>query len=272
MSQASVPMPDLRIVPTSMVFAHEDHDIQRSMPLIERMRSESVMINPPLVAPMDDGQFVVLDGANRAFVFAALGFPHILVQVASYHSGQVELATWHHVLCDWDADALVNVLQHLPETHMSKHAHDGPPAAEFILRDERTFALWTAEHTLEARNRTLRELVGAYVHACTLQRTSEDDAEANWRMHPAACAMVRFRPYTPDDILESAEQNWLLPPGVSRHIVHGRAIRVNYPLAILRDERTPPAEKNLALEAWMRDKIAHRQVRYYAEATYQFDE
>lgn len=265
-------MPDLRIVPTSAIFAHEDHDNQRSKPLIERMRSESVMINPPLVASLGDDQFVVLDGANRAFVFGELGFPHILVQVANYHSGQVELATWHHVLCDWHDDALLDVIHHLPEAHMSKQPHDGPPAAEFILRDGRTFALWTTEHTLEARNRVLRRLVGEYVRACTLQRTSEDDAEANWRLHPTANALIRFRPYTPEDILESAEQNWLLPPGVSRHIVNGRAIRVNYPLERLRDADTALADKNHALEAWMQSKIAQRQVRYYAEATYQFDE
>ncbi len=60
------------------------------------------MINPPLVAPMDDGdQYVILDGANRVYAFSELDYPHILVQVASYDSGLVELSNWQHVVAGW---------------------------------------------------------------------------------------------------------------------------------------------------------------------------
>jgi hypothetical protein len=31
-------------------------------------------------------------------------------------------------------------------------------------------------------------------------------------------------------------------------------------------------DKNEALQSWVQQKLANRQVRYYAEATYQFDE
>ena len=105
--QIDAPQPDLRIVPTKTLHPHEDHDFQRSEPLIERLASETVVINPPIVAPMGDDQFLVLDGANRFHALSHLGYPHILVQVAPYESGYVELKTWRHVVCDWQPEALM---------------------------------------------------------------------------------------------------------------------------------------------------------------------
>ena len=91
-------------------------------------------------------------------------------------------------------------------------------------------------------------------------------------MFPDANAVVHFPPYLPADIIEAAQHDAFLPPGISRHIVHGRAIRVNYPLDALRDPNTSLEQKNDDLLRWMQNKLANRQVRYYAEATYQFDE
>lgn len=62
------------------------------------------------------------------------------------------------------------------------------------------------------------------------------------------------------------------PPGISRHIIHGRALLVNYPIDALKDTTTTLQEKNDALFAWIQMRLAHRKIRYYAETTYQFDE
>ncbi|MFN8531878.1 MAG: hypothetical protein U0670_25005, partial [Anaerolineae bacterium] len=88
----SAPPPNLRIVPTERLHPHEEHDTQRLLPLIDRLKHETVMINPPIVAPMDaDGEdYVVLDGANRTSAFSELGFPHVLVQIAPYGSDYVQ--------------------------------------------------------------------------------------------------------------------------------------------------------------------------------------
>jgi hypothetical protein len=104
-----------------------------------------------------------------------------------------------------------------------------------------------------------------------LHRTA-DGPPLVWSHFPGAAAFVQFLPFSSGDIREAALHNALLPPGVSRHIVYGRAVRVNYPIALLRDPSRTLAEKNEALAAWVQQKLANRQVRYYAEPTYQFDE
>ena len=121
-------------------------------------------------------------------------------------------------------------------------------------------------------NAPLRDLVHVYQSQATLQRTALDDLDEIWEYHPTATALIVFRAYQPDDIVRAALDGDYLPPGVSRHIVHGRAIRVNYPMIDLRDAYTPLERKNEALRRWTQDKIAARRVRFYAESTFQFDE
>ncbi|MDL1900388.1 hypothetical protein FBR02_06425 [Anaerolineae bacterium CFX9] len=265
------PAPDLRIVMTDSLFAHEDHDSQRSEPLIERMRTEQWMINPPIVAPMDAHRFVILDGANRAHAFRALGFPHILVQVASYESGQVELSTWQHIVCAWTPEEFTESLRNLPEIHLAE-GQDAQAIAHIIFRDRRIYAVKAPVDTTHERNAALRAVVRTYQKQAVLQRTALIEPDEIFPLHPDGIAIVHFPEYQPSDIIAAARHDAFLPAGVSRHIVHGRAVRVNYPIEWLRDPDVSLREKNEALFQWMQEKLSQKRVRFYAESTYQFDE
>lgn len=270
-TRTTVPAPDLRIVLTDTLHAHEDHDSQRSEPLIARLQTETTIINPPIVAPLGANQFVILDGANRVHAFHALGCPHLLVQVAPYESGQVELSTWSHVIGGWSAAEFTRSLAEMPDLalHTGQDAH---AIAHVIFTDGRVLAIRAALDTAHERNAALCRVVSLYQRNATLQRTASREPSEIFPLYPDAIALVIFPEYTPADILTAARVRAFLPPGVSRHIVHGRAVRVNYPLDRLRDPDTPLRVKNEHLLAWQQDKLARRQVRYYAEATYQFDE
>src|SRR2546423_14572323 len=86
-------IPDLRIVPINSLVPHEEHDAQRAEPLIQRIREAGTWLNPPIVAPMDDQRFVILDGANRHYALSALDYDYILVQVVDYESDAVQVGT-----------------------------------------------------------------------------------------------------------------------------------------------------------------------------------
>lgn len=265
------PPPDLRIVLTDSLRPHEDHDSQRSLPLIERLKHESVVINPPVVAPMGGGQFVILDGANRYHAFSHLEYPHILVQIVSYEGGYVDLKTWRHIICDWDASIFLDHLKQLPDVEVCEGQETGA-IAHILLKDRRVFALHAPVQNTHERNAALREIVGVYQRHAILHRTALTEPDDIWPLHPDGIAMIIFPHYEPADIMAAARYQAYLPPGVSRHIIHGRALRVNYSLDILRDSNTRLSEKNEMLNRWVQQKLANRQVRYYAEATYQFDE
>lgn len=268
---APVPIPDLRIVPTESLLPHEEHDSQRSAPLIERLRHEAYVINPPVVTPMDGNRYVILDGANRCHAFQALGYPHSVIQVVTYDSGYVDLLTWSHVVGAWRAEALLHEITRLPDVEASAENDTGAPIHVW-LRDDRVWSLRLAGTTLQQQNAALCAFVRAYQQRARLNRTAIRNHQAIWDLYEDAIAFVTFPLFTPADILRAAHMRAYLPPGVSRHVIHGRALRINYPIAHLRDEYTTLEEKNQALKKWFQHKLINRQVRYYAESTYQFDE
>ena len=57
----------------------------------------------PMVARAENGnepRYIVLDGASRTSALRKLEIPHILVQIVDYHSPQVKLESWNHLLLD----------------------------------------------------------------------------------------------------------------------------------------------------------------------------
>ncbi|HEX2905758.1 MAG TPA: hypothetical protein VHO69_02780 [Phototrophicaceae bacterium] len=265
------PPPDLRIVLTESLQPHEEHDSQRAQPLIERLQHEEFVINPPIVAHMDADHYVILDGANRFYAFSHLNYPHILVQVADYDTSLVELKTWRHIVCQWEPDPFITQLQQLNQIAITE-GQEPEAIAHLLLKDGQLLAIQVNSNDTYVRNAALCDVVRVYQQNAVLHRTALTELDDIWQLHPDALGLVIFPEYQPADIIAAAQYKAYLPPGISRHIIHGRALRVNYPLDILRNATVPLEKKNEQLLHWMQKKLANRHVRYYAEATYQFDE
>ena len=266
----NVPPPELRIVDIGDVLPHEKSDLQRSRPLIKRLRAAKFFTNPPVVAAIADGKYVLMDGANRYHSLKYLGFEHILVQVADYKTEFVELGVWQHIVSDWDITDFVQQLKEIDSIHI-RSGRDSDAVAQILLREGPVYSVHAAIDSLIKRNFTLRQVVASYHHHATLYRTPLTDPTQIWSLYPAGIALVMFPAYLPQNIIEAAVHKAYLPPGISRHIIHGRALKLNYPMSKLRED-LPLEQKNGRLQQWMQQKLAERTVRYYAEATYQFDE
>lgn len=281
-------LPDLRIVPVDSVLPHEEHDPQRSEPLVRRIRDAGVWLNPPIVALIQhdlpeyqaEQRYVLLDGANRYHSLKQLDIPHILVQVVDYASKDVALETWNHVLSRIEVRDLLPALHKLDGLGI---ASSDRAAAEAALANGQAIAylrllpedilLITAEsNDFRTRTTKLRELVNTYQHIAKIDRINGDDPAVIRQLYPDAAAVVVFPQYTPDEIIMAARDHIHLPPGISRHIIQGRAMRLHYPLEALRDLKTPLTEKNDALKKWLQERVAQKNLRLYAEAMYIFDD
>ena len=268
----SAPPPNLRIVPIEAVLPHEQGDIQRSRPLIDRLRHAEFFTNPPIVSASADDKYVLMDGSNRHISMKTLGYRHILVQIADYDSDCVELGLWRHIVADWDGERLLRALKAIDGVEVKESNTAGAIAlAQAELRDGPVYGIYAEADNLATRNAALRQVVEAYHKAATLYRTPLTDPGLIWSIFPSGIALLSFPQYQPQDIIEAALQSAYLPPGVSRHIIQGRALNLNYPMESLRSPLSL-AEKNEQLQEWLRQQYARRSVRYYAEATYQFDE
>lgn len=279
-SLQEVHTPTLRIVPTGKLRSHEFHDKQRATPLIERLQHEAYLKNPPVVTSLEsDDRYIILDGANRVVALDVLGYAHALVQIVPYEKPDVELRTWHHVISNIEPAALSEALHTVSGVEVGTarltHAR-GLLAARTILAygilhsgDVLTIAGGGLD--LRARNDLLCEIVRSYLHIGKLNRTNSDELDELRSLYPGLAGAVIFPRYEPSEVLDLAQSGLKLPPGLTRHIIHGRALRVNYPLAWLR-EPIDLKEKNRRLTVWLQEKYEQRAVRYYAESSYLFDE
>jgi hypothetical protein len=272
--------PDLQILPLEKLIPHEEHDHQRSGPLVERIREAGLFLNPPVVAPMLDGHYIILDGANRHYALTALGYRYILAQVVDYESDAVQLDTWYHVISDLTPDVFIGDLHEVeglsitPTDLLSARAALArrDALAYVVLSDRDAYTLDAHTPTLAQRTAVLRRIVDTYKRHGTLNRINIDHFTGAREMYPTATAIVVFPHYLPAEIMVAARDRLFLPPGITRHIIMGRALRLSYPLDELRDNGETLEAKNARLKAWIQDRVAAKRVRYYAEPSYLFDE
>ena len=97
------------------------------------------------------------------------------------------------------------------------------------------------------------------------------DLEGFDNIFPNLCGMVIFPHFEISQVLDLASQGMLLPAGITRFKVSPRALRVNYPLYELGDDK-PIEEKNITLQSWLMKRIRNKSVRYYQEHTVLYDE
>ena len=274
-------LPDLEIVPVEALFPHERVDAARAEPLMRRLQQEGVLRNPPVVIPAGDRseRFVVLDGANRTLALRRMQVPHILVQVAHAGASSVRLQTWNHVLLACGAAALLEAIESNPEIALIP---SDPERADFTLSAGAALAYLTLAdgqvrevvgetHPLEWRVRNLNRLVASYQGLCRVERVSTGPARGLAAVYPELAGLIVFRPFAVEEVVACALGGELLPAGLTRFVISPRALRLSYPLERLAANADLPA-KRLALAEWLRARVGGRNVRYYAESTFLFDE
>ena len=277
-------LPDLRFVPVDTLVPHERHDEHRLQMLVERIREQSVLKNPPVVAPLategpNGRRFVVLDGANRATAARAAGYPHMLVQVVRYPDPGVELSTWFHAIGSLERSELEHALREIAGLSF-RPAYPMHARAMLARRDALAWVAYENEEAIvlhgggdiNERNALLNAVVDIYRNRGRFYRVTSDSLEEVRSAHPEVTALVIFPHFEPVEILELASSGARLPAGITRHLIRWRALRLNLPLTRLADTGQSLEEKNAWLEGWLMEMLSQRHVRFYEEPTVLFDE
>jgi len=264
------------MAPVGDVLLHEDADLARVERLAVRLREDGVLRNPPVATALPDGGFVVLDGANRSSALAALGAFVIPVQVVSY--ADVRLDVWTHFLLDGGA-----VLSRVQALGIPLRAA-GRGADVVPERTSRTCYIAAGDdvYEIDVAGRPasmLSGIVGAYKGTVRIYRVPgfgpgqglREQSERLAQAYGAGGTLIVFPMLTKDDILAIARSGEKLPTGVTRHVIAGRALRVDVPLEVLTSEG-PVATKDAWLAEYVQGKLLDNRVRYYPEATFLFDE
>ncbi len=274
-----IELPDLRILPVSSLLLHEQHDTQRSEPLAMRLSTDGVLRNPPIVAPIPgEPRFVVLDGANRVTALASMGIPHIVAQVVDYEDEELILDTWYHLVSDLSREDFHRAIDGLPDVKLTASDLIGA-RAELARREALAYIVYPdgdvftvqVEGDLHQRAARLNDIVDIYKTRGKIYRANTDHVDKLLPYYDAVTVLIVFPRYQPAEIIELARVGARLPAGITRHVIPRRALRLNFPLSVLRDN-WPLIEKDGYLRDWLKGKMANKQARFYQESTFLFDE
>jgi hypothetical protein len=276
---SQIELPDLRILPVNSLLLHEQHDVQRSEPLAMRLTADGILRNPPIVAPVpDEARFVVLDGANRVTALTAMNIPHIVAQVVDYEDEELILDTWYHLVADVPREDFHRAVGELPGVTLAANDLMGARAAlarrealAYIVYPDGDVYTVPVAGDLHGRAARLNDIVDIYKTRGKIYRANTDHVDKLLPYYDAVTALVVFPRYQPAEIIELARVGARLPAGITRHVIPRRALRINFPLSVLRGD-WPLIEKNGYLKDWLKGKMANKQARFYEESTFLFDE
>jgi hypothetical protein len=221
----------------------------------------------------------VLDGANRVSAALALGLETLMVQVVDYSDPGIRLTRWHHLLIDLDPDHLVKALKGIPQAktvRLSKQSGEtvrtrGRSACDVRLVDGTTYTVKAVAGRSSAS--VMRDVTGIYKKQTQIYRIADEqiDLLAD-KTHANVTAVVQFPRFRKADIVRIAlDEGEKLPPGITKHYIPNRALKVNLPLTVLRG-RDDLKSKSKRLEEWIARKSREKRIRAYPEPTVIFDE
>lgn len=275
-------LPELRVVAVAALIPHEREDETRTEALDARLKESGVLKNPPVVTragSSEEERFVVLDGANRVAAARAAAMPHLLVQVVRYDDPAIRLSTWHHALSGIPFESLERDLARVPgltrRREVWSHARAllaRREAIAYVLHEEDCALTLHGGRDLEERNVLLNAVVDVYAERVPFHRVMRETLGEARARFPDVTALMVFPHFEPDEILEIAMSGARLPAGITRHVIPGRALRVNVPLEFLADSKPALDSKNRWLDSWLADRVSGRHVRFYEESTVLFDE
>ncbi|MDQ7844461.1 MAG: hypothetical protein QN141_08670 [Armatimonadota bacterium] len=266
-------LPDLRVVSRAQVALHEDADPLRVAGLAERLRRDGMLRNPPVAALLGEDGYVVLDGANRVSALARLDLPAVPLQVVNYDDPAVRLEVWRHLILD-----PMDLPRALREAGVPLEAASREAAAKALRDRQAACYLLTNAHAfvvpLSPQHRLadlLRRVVAAYKGAARIYRVPTEDFDTLVRSYGEISAVVVFPQLDKQDIVAIAASPAKLPTGITRHLIPGRALRVNIPLDLLAEGKEID-RANARLQELVRARLLDGRVRYYPEGAFLFDE
>lgn len=269
--------PLLRVLEISRVRQHEDPDPGRVRRLVRALRRDGVLRNPPIVTPIAGGDLVVvLDGANRVSALREMGVSDVAAQVVDYEAPEISVSTWRHYVLEPGESLRKRIAARLG---IGMVPAAGPDEAERRLgRGDGIAGLFDGDGTAVVgpgmdpveNAGLLGRLVGLYAGTSETYRTDNWDVEGMSHEFGRGTVVI-FPPFGKGDVLKLATGGMRLPAGITRHLIPGRVLRLNVPLAWLLSPEGI-AIKQSRLDQTVEARWRAHEVRHYAEATYLFDE
>ena len=247
---------DLRLVELERLILHEAHDEDRLVRLRGRIAAEGEQRNPVIVSSQGEC-CLVLDGAHRVRALEELGYPLI---VAQFVEPPERAESWGHLL---EGVGLAE-LRGVEGIEASEKRPGDDLLAEVETAGGKIF-LRARKEGLLAQVRALWGLQSLYPEGVVVRRVEPDGPK-----HLAEGeALIRYRPFTPAELVGIVRSGAVLPAGITRFRVRERILGVGYPLEKLKGGDV--SARNAELAEFIRSRWEENRIRYYAEPVVLFE-
>jgi hypothetical protein len=274
-------LPDLRIVETDHLQPHEEVDASRLGPLIESIRADGLLRNPPVVAQLrgETERYIVLDGANRTIALRQMKVPYALVQVVHPQLDSIRLHTWNQVIQSAQPDKALQAVQSIPGISIEENDLDsaieklraGMLLAFLNFIGGETWEISWADTSLQERIQNMADLITTVEGVGPLERTGQTRAADLEPFFPKLAGLLVLHNFVVEEVMIAAASGIRLPSGITRFVISPRALRLNYPLERLASDTSRQIKQD-RLDEWVKGQLKDRSIRYYAESTFLFDE
>ncbi len=280
--KATERVPNLQLVPTERIRFHEHPEPKRTARLVKRLREETYLRNPPIVTALGDGDYVLLDGANRVSAFRAIGWSHVPVQVIDYARADVQLKGWHHLLLEAKPLDLRATYEKLAGIRLERIAQADIKAVLELRRIcaalvDDAATVWglfpvSGAVQLDTWMPLLGRVVAAYEGKSRLERIKFADYEHLPDVFEnLERQLVLFPTISKVELIGFVRDGISIPTGVTRHLIPGRALGMNLPLAFLETLTTETAKQE-HFRRFVADLEMAGRVRYYEESVFLLSE
>lgn len=246
---------DLRIVELDRLILHEAHDTNRLARLRRRVEAEGVQQHPVIVCTFED-DYLVLDGAHRVQAMGEIGCSFILSQVVELPE---KAESWGHVLKGVEPRRFGEV----EGIVVSDSAERWLAEADFL--DGGHAFVKVVDHSLEKEVAALWSLQDLYPAKEVVHRV---DAGTPIILE-AGEAVIRYRTFTPGELVEVVRSGAVLPAGITRFRVRERVLGVRFPLEKL--EGGSIDDRNEELRSFVAERWSQNRIRYYGEPVILFE-
>ena len=261
----------LALVPLPRLSTYEASDPERTARVAKRITAIGALLDPLVVADLGGGRLLVVDGTNRLEALRHLGAEWAPVQRVRYFDARdIQLRGNEHYV-DGDAAQFLAFVEQsgVPlATHASpRRGHRyGAKNLALIYADGVARSLPTSGEWKNDVER-LNALVRSYKGRIPFRRKSEVG-----NLIGDASVLVRFRPFSPSEMIVLVSQGVTLETGITWHIPESTVIRFEVPLTQLKKGFDSPSEADRFMRDLIAARQAHHSVRRYWSNIYICDE
>lgn len=269
---------DLELLKLTEIKLHEDTEHNRLRNIYNRISKSKYLVNPVIVGRYDN-DMILLDGANRYGSLRELGCKLILAQVLNYKDPSVKLEKWNHLVYDFDLSRLKNFCRDNEIEYRNVRYLSGIKELEkqfhFVLaadigKDENILIKLSAD--TDEMLEQLAMITEVYFSKFDFDRSECDIKFSDLRKYTRRKGtLIVFPTFRKHHILEIANNNHMLPAGISRHRINNRVLHVKYEIRKLMNDKNISA-KRTDLTKMLIEKIDKNKVRQYQESVIVFDE